>query len=150
MSEYKYGIKNEANVCNQLQSKKLFSGLSLVPGSGSKFNKKEDLIGINTLIQVKSTRGKSYRLLPLDFKKLQANAAKRHKIPIFIVYFSGLNLMKILIPFKEFISTGEFVNSSIYSEYMHEGNCKIDSDVTRKSVKIDSESYVVLNKDDFT
>ena len=97
-STYRYGIKSERNLKELLSDRKLFSGLKMVPGSGNQFFAKEDLMGDDVLVQVKSTRSKTYRLNQLDFRKLENNAIRFDKIPVFVVRFTKYNKDFFLLP----------------------------------------------------
>lgn len=110
VSSYAYGIKQENLLADQLQDKLLFSGVDTVTGSGNQFYVKEDLVGDKVLVQVKSTKAAVHTLKPLDFKKLEVNAMKADKIPVFIVNFSKYKKIIIFISDVWIESTVEYLH----------------------------------------
>jgi Holliday junction resolvase len=148
---YKYGIKCEKIVCDKLSIKKYFSGIKLVPGSGKSFNRKEDIVGDDLLIQVKSTKDLEFNLRELDFKKLQANSLKFKKYPVFIVYFSEVNLIKIFVPYETYIDNlKDYLNKNIYlEEFIITSNKKVKANYSRSKICIGGIDYFSLNENDF-
>ena len=106
MKMYKFGIRGEEDVLFILKDSLLFSNIKLVPGSGNKTHKKEDIKGDNVLIQVKTTLSQSYRISLRDVLNLISNSQKVNLIPIFCVYFSNRKFLKIFVPL-------EYLNSVI-------------------------------------
>lgn len=97
-SAYSYGTIQENKLSVKLNDKLLFHDVDTTVGSGNQFYVKEDLIGEKILAQVKSTKSAMYSLKPIDFKKLEVNAYKADKIPVFIVNFSKYNKQIFFIP----------------------------------------------------
>ena len=148
---YRYGIKCEGIVCDRLSRKKYFSDVKLVPGSGKSFNKKEDIVSKYLLIQVKSTTDKEFTLKTIDFKKLNSNSYKSKKSPIFIVFFSESNSMKIFVPYLSYEEElKDYLNNNVYTEqFIITPGKKVKSDLLRYKYLIDGMEYFSLNENDF-
>lgn len=110
---YAYGIRGENKVLSKVCNKSLFSGVDTVVGSGNQFYAKEDLHGDKVLAQVKTTKSSMFSLKPLDFKKLEANASRVDKIPVFVVNFSRYRVAVFFIPDDYSESVQEYLENNI-------------------------------------
>lgn len=111
-SAYSYGTIQENKLSIKLNEKILFHGVDTTVGSGNQFYVKEDLIGEKVLAQVKSTKSSIHFLKPIDFKKLEVNAYKADKIPIFIINFSKYKKQVFLIPENSIDSIKEYLHET--------------------------------------
>jgi len=76
-----------------------------VPGSGSQWHSKEDISSSKYLCQVKATDTKSGSFKVDDLEKLERNAIKENKTPLFIVHFDREELINsswIAMPLRYF------------------------------------------------
>lgn len=150
MTKKHYGLKSEKRVLELLEDKELFADLCLVPGSGCTFYAKEDLSGSDVLIQVKATKSSSYSIPAIELKKLKFNSLKSGKIPIFIVFFTKHNALKILICDTVMSYIEDYIFSDFSDiEWLHKSSKKLQWNDFYCTMEIDSIVYKVLGIEDF-
>lgn len=147
VSTYAYGIKQENKMLTRLEGKRLFAGIDTVTGSGNQFYAKEDLCGDLILAQVKSTKAAMFSLKPLDFKKLEANALKFDRIPVFIVNFSRQQFAMLFISSEYTESISAYLEKDIPEQIL--GLAKITTNSSRTFHTINGKLYRGYFLEDF-